>query len=205
MRRASRLFSARWPILHVDTAQYRICAKRIAAPRIAASERWKKQEMASFASPLQPLSNGATSIAETPIHEYLQAGVYDVSLTADNTWGCSTTFTLPEAVLAEEGGMMVFPNAFTPSSTGSTGGYYDANSYDNDVFRPMHVGIETYELMVFTKWGEMIFHSNEVGIGWDGYVQGKLAATDVYAWKATATLSNGERLQQLGNVTLLAR
>jgi len=32
-----------------------------------------------------------------------------------------------------------------------------------------------------------------------------LAATDVYAWKATATLSNGERLQQLGNVTLLAR
>ncbi|MED5318636.1 MAG: PKD domain-containing protein, partial [Bacteroidota bacterium] len=149
--------------------------------------------------------DGATSIAETPIHEYLQAGVYDVSLTADNTWGCSTTFTLPEAVLAEEGGMMVFPNAFTPSSTGSTGGYYDANSYDNDVFRPMHVGIETYELMVFTKWGEMIFHSNEVGIGWDGYVQGKLAATDVYAWKATATLSNGERLQQLGNVTLLAR
>ena len=149
--------------------------------------------------------DGATSIAETPIHEYLQAGVYDVSLTADNIWGCSTTFTLPEAVLAEEGGMMVFPNAFTPSSTGSTGGYYDANSYDNDVFRPMHVGIETYELMVFTKWGEMIFHSNEVGIGWDGYVQGKLAATDVYAWKATATLSNGERLQQLGNVTLLAR
>jgi hypothetical protein len=131
--------------------------------------------------------------------------VYDVSLTADNTWGCSTTFTLPEAVLAEEGGMMAFPNAFTPSSTGSTGGYYDANSYDNDVFRPMHVGIETYELMVFTKWGEMIFHSNEVDIGWDGYVQGKLAATDVYAWKATATLSNGERLQQLGNVTLLAR
>ena len=149
--------------------------------------------------------DGATSIAETPIHEYLQAGVYDVSLTADNIWGCSTTFTLPEAVLAEEGGMMVFPNAFTPSSTGSTGGYYDANSYDNDVFRPMHVGIETYELMVFTKWGEMIFHSNKVGIGWDGYVQGKLAATDVYAWKATATLSNGERLQELGNVTLLAR
>jgi len=149
--------------------------------------------------------DGATSIAETPIHEYLEAGIYDVALTANNVWGCSTTFTLPEAVLAEEGGMMVFPNAFTPSATGSTGGYYDANGYDNDVFRPMHVGIEKYELMVFTKWGEMIFHSNEVGIGWDGYVQGKLAATDVYAWKATATLSNGERLQQLGNVTLLAR
>jgi len=149
--------------------------------------------------------DGATSISESPTHEYTTAGVYDVTLTASNVWGCATTYSLPEAVLAEEGGMMVFPNAFTPSSTGSTGGYYDAYSYDNDVFRPLHAGVETFELMVFTKWGEMIFYSNDVSIGWDGYVQGKLAATDVYAWKATATLSNGERLQQLGNVTLLAR
>jgi hypothetical protein len=51
----------------------------------------------------------------------------------------------------------------------------------------------------------MIFYSNDVNVGWDGYVQGKLAATDVYAWKASSVLSNGERLQQIGNVTLLAR
>jgi|GEM_PF-637125 len=149
--------------------------------------------------------DGATSISETPVHEYLQAGVYDVTLTANNAWGCSTTYNLPEAVLAEEGGMMVFPNAFTPSSTGSNGGYYDPTGYDNDVFRPMHMGVETYELMVFTKWGEMVFYSNDVNIGWDGYIQGRLAATDVYAWKATATLSNGEKLQRIGNMTLLAR
>jgi PKD repeat protein len=149
--------------------------------------------------------DGATSISETPVHEYLQAGVYDVTLTANNVWGCSTTYNLPEAVLAEEGGMMVFPNAFTPSSTGSNGGYYDPTGYDNDVFRPMHMGVETYELMVFTKWGEMVFYSNDVNIGWDGYIQGRLAATDVYAWKATATLSNGEKLQRIGNMTLLAR
>ena len=149
--------------------------------------------------------DGATSISETPVHEYLEPGVYDVTLTANNVWGCSTTYTLPEAVWAEAGGMMVFPNAFTPSSTGSTGGYYDPHGYDNDVFRPMHAGVESYELMVFTKWGEMIFHSNDVTVGWDGYVQGRLAATDVYAWKATATLSNGEKVQRIGNVTLLAR
>jgi PKD repeat protein len=149
--------------------------------------------------------DGATSISETPVHEYLEAGVYDVTLTANNEWGCSSTYTLPEAVLAEEGGMMVFPNAFTPSSTGSNGGYYDPTGYDNDVFRPMHAGVESYELMVFTKWGEMIFYSNDINIGWDGYIQGRLASTDVYAWKATATLSNGEKLQRIGNVTLLAR
>ena len=149
--------------------------------------------------------DGATSISETPVHEYTEPGVYDVSLTANNAWGCSTTYVLPEAVVAEAGGLMVFPNAFTPSSTGSNGGYYDPNGYDNDVFRPMHVGVETYELMVFTKWGEMIFFSNDVNVGWDGYIRGRLAATDVYAWKASATLSNGEKVQRIGNVTLLAR
>ncbi len=51
----------------------------------------------------------------------------------------------------------------------------------------------------------MIFYSNDVSIGWDGYIGGKLAAQDVYAWKATAILSNGNRVQDVGNVTLLTR
>ena len=149
--------------------------------------------------------DGTVSEAEQPVHEYTEPGLYDISLTANNTYGCSTTYVLPEAVLAEEGGMMRFPSAFTPSSSGPNGGYYDPTSYDNDVFRPLHAGVESYELMVFTKWGEMIFYSNDVSIGWDGYIGGKLAAQDVYAWKATAILSNGNRVQDVGNVTLLTR
>ena len=149
--------------------------------------------------------DGQTGINESPVHEYTTAGLYDVSLTANNEWGCATTYVLPEAILAEEGGMMVFPNAFTPNSTGPNGGHYDPYGYDNDVFRPMHGGVESYELMVFTKWGEMIFYSNDVQIGWDGYVNGKLAATDVYAWRAVAKTSDGETIQQVGNVTLIGR
>jgi len=149
--------------------------------------------------------DGHTSIIESPVHEYTTAGLYDVSLTANNEWGCATTYVLPEAILAEEGGMLVFPNAFTPNSTGPNGGHYDPYGYDNDVFRPMHGGVESYELMVFTKWGEMIFYSNDVQIGWDGYVHGKLAASDVYAWRAVAKTSDGETIQQVGNVTLIRR
>ena len=78
------------------------------------------------------------------------------------------------------------------------GGYYDRTSYDNDVFYPLHAGVQTYELLIFTKWGEMVFYSDDVNIGWDGYINGKLAATDVYAWKASATLSNGEAFSKWG-------
>ena len=149
--------------------------------------------------------DGQTSIAESPVHEYLEPGIFDVSLTATNVWGCESTYILPEAVLAEAGGAVEFPTAFTPNATGSNGGYYDPTGYDNDVFRPMHVGVESYELMVFTKWGEMVFFSNDVHVGWDGYIQGQLASQDVYAWKCTAVLSDGAKVQQIGNVTLLAR
>ncbi|MDA0945900.1 MAG: PKD domain-containing protein [Bacteroidetes bacterium] len=149
--------------------------------------------------------DGVTTQVENPVHEYLTPGVYDVSLTANNSWGCATTYTLPSAVLAEDGGMLVFPDAFTPDASGPNGGVYDPTSYDNDVFRPMHAGVEDYELMVFTKWGEMIFYSNSVHLGWDGYVNGRLAAQDVYAWKASATFSNGNQTQQVGSITLLTR
>ena len=55
--------------------------------------------------------------------------------------------------------------------------------------------------MIFNKWGEMIFGVN---VGWDGYVSGKLRGRRVCV-ETSATLSNGERIQQVGNVTLLAR
>ena len=103
------------------------------------------------------LGDGTTSMVESSVHEYLEPGVYDVTLTANNVWGCVRMYTLPEVVVAEAGGHVEFPSAFTPSASGSNGGYYDPTSYDNDVFRPLHVGVESYELMVFTKWGEMIF------------------------------------------------
>jgi PKD repeat protein len=149
--------------------------------------------------------DGATSTSEHPIHEYTAEGIYTVSLTADNEWGCSTTFTLAEAVLAKPGGIMTFPTAFTPLTGGGNGGSYDPQSYDNNVFRPLHSGIIEYELFVFNKLGEQIFYSSDVNIGWDGYVNGELAPQEVYAYKAVAMLSDGRKIQRAGTITLMAK
>ena len=149
--------------------------------------------------------DGTTSTSEHPIHEYTGEGVYTVSLTADNEWGCSTTFTLVDAILAKPGGEMTFPTAFTPLSGGGNGGMYDPQAYDNNVFRPLHAGIMEYELFVFNKLGEQIFYSSDVNIGWDGYVNGVLTPQDVYAYKAVAFLSDGRKLQRAGTVTLMAK
>ena len=147
--------------------------------------------------------DGQFSTEKDPVHFYTEPGIYTVSLTANNSFNCPTTYTLEHAVEATVGGFMEFPTAFTPNTGGSNGGYYDPNALDNDVFHPHHMGIVDYELIIFNKWGELIFRSTDPYVGWDGYFQGRIVRQDVYAWKATVTFSSGYRTTQAGDVTLI--
>jgi PKD repeat protein len=149
--------------------------------------------------------DGTNSTAENPLHEYQEEGVYSIQLIAENSFGCPDTMLLVDVVRAIVGGMIDFPNAFTPSTTGSNGGYYDANSMDNDYFFPMNAGVVDYHLMIFNKWGELLFESKDVKRGWDGYYRGELCRQDVYVWKVNATFANGESTTQSGDVTLIVK
>ena len=149
--------------------------------------------------------DGQVSTESDPIHFYTEPGIYDVTLTANNAFNCPTSYTLEHAVEATTGGFMEFPTAFTPINGGGTGGSYDPAALDNDVFHPHHTGIVEYELIIFNKWGELIFRSTDVYVGWDGYYEGVLARQDVYAWKATAQFSNGHRVTKAGDVTLIVQ
>ena len=149
--------------------------------------------------------DGQVSTESDPIHFYTEPGIYDVTLTANNAFNCPTSYTLEHAVEATTGGFMEFPTAFTPINGGGTGGSYDPAALDNDVFHPHHTGIVEYELIIFNKWGELIFRSTDVYIGWDGYYEGVLARQDVYAWKASAQFSNGHRVTKAGDVTLIVQ
>jgi gliding motility-associated-like protein len=82
---------------------------------------------------------------------------------------------------------------------------YDPNGYTNDIFCPLHEGVTSYELQIYNKWGELLFISEDIHVGWNGYYRGELCKEDVYAWRATATFSNGTRVNKSGDVTLLIR
>ena len=84
----------------------------------------------------------------------------------------SDTFSIPGAVTSIAGGDIVFPNAFTPGNTGPTDGVYDQNSFDNDIFHPMSEGVQEYHLQVFNRWGELLFETDDIHKGWDGYYAG---------------------------------
>src|SRR5690606_37612055 len=97
-----------------------------------------------------------------------------------------------------------FPNAFTPNPNGPSGGAYDKNDYlNNDIFYPFTDGVTEYDLMIFNRWGELIFQSRELNIGWDGYFKGKLCQQDAYVWRANVKFFDGRVYSQTGTVTLL--
>jgi len=147
--------------------------------------------------------DGATSTELNPVHTYTAPGTYDVVLIANNEWNCPDTFAVPGAVIGTAAGDLAFPNAFTPGNTGPTDGVYDPASYDNDHFFPVFEGVETYRLQVFNRWGELVFETKDIRIGWDGYYRGEPAKQDVYAWKAYARFSDGRETTLSGDVTLL--
>jgi PKD repeat protein len=160
--------------------------------------------------------DGAPKSSEKdPIHVYDELGEYRVSLMAFAEYEhkdddgniviqeCMDYDSRFPAVWVEGEGTIRFPNAFMPSKLGSNGGYYDDVDYKNEVFHPVADGVIEYRLMIFNRWGEQIFESNDIKIGWDGYYQGKMASQDVYVWRAVGKFSNGELFDLRGNVTLL--
>lgn len=149
--------------------------------------------------------DGGTSNEANPVHYYQDEGIYTISLTANNQFDCPTTFVLEDAIYAQNNGEIDFPNAFTPNPSEANGGSYDPNSFNNDIFFPVHKGVIEYQLQIFNKWGELLFESTDVGIGWDGYYKGQLCKQDVYAWKVQARFSDGQEVIKAGDVTLLIK
>jgi gliding motility-associated-like protein len=147
--------------------------------------------------------DGTTSTALEPTHYYQEAGQYTVTLVANNVHNCPDTFRLEDAVTGLSAGSIAFPNAFTPGNSGPSDGVYDPLAYDNNIFHPVFEGVEEYLLQVFNRWGELVFESDDVHRGWDGYYRGQPAKQDVYAWKARARFSNGKETTMAGDVTLL--
>lgn len=152
---------------------------------------------------LWDFGDGTTYTTMNPVHYYTEVGSYDVTLVANNQWNCPDTFVVENAVRTRASGTIRFPNAFTPDDMGPGDGTYDPQDFSNNVFFPVYEGVEDYRLEIFNRWGELIFVSDDVRIGWNGWYRGRPAKQDVYVWKAFARFSDGRETVLKGDVTLL--
>lgn len=143
--------------------------------------------------------NGSSSANPNPKITYTEAGTYQIILGVGNQFGCSDSSSTDLLVISE----VIFPTAFTPNTSGPNGGTYNPGDQSNDVFYPFTSGVVEYQLTIFNRWGEQLFVSKDVTIGWDGYFNGKLCQQDAYVWKVDIVFFNGISYSKTGSVTLL--
>jgi gliding motility-associated-like protein len=146
--------------------------------------------------------DGRISKAFEPQHIYEQPGDYTVSLKVKNEYGCADSLVLKNSVKAEAAGQIRVPNAFSPSVHGPSGGQIGKGGL-NDIFYPLTEGMVEFNMLIYNRWGELLFESTRPNIGWDGYHKGKLCPQDVYIYKIKAKTIDGEVINRVGDVTLV--
>jgi len=148
--------------------------------------------------------NGETSLDSETTYYYEQPGVYDVALVTISEHGCVDSLTVVGAVKVNLQCELIFPNAFTPSETEGTGIYNpEVPEVNNDIFHPVYQNILDYNLQIFNRWGELIFESNDINVGWNGYYHSVLSKQDTYVWQVEATCLGGNKIYDSGSVTLM--
>jgi PKD repeat protein len=151
--------------------------------------------------------DGQTSTEENPYHKYENPGSYNVSLTVTSKEGCIDSAFLNTPIIVDwKTGSVKFPNVFKWNQTGPTGGEWKEGVYPemDQVFRPFNENVIEYKLQIFNRWGVLIYESNDLHKGWDGYFgNGHLALQGVYVWKATGRYADGKYFNLVGDVTFL--
>lgn len=147
--------------------------------------------------------DGTYSELYEPVHTYMAPGNYNIRLIAISEHGCSDSVKITGSA-GGSGYFVVFPNAFIPNPGGPSSGYYTSSSDESStIFHPVARGVSEYQLRIYSKRGILIFESNDINIGWDGYLNGQMCEPGVYVWKASGRYLNGQSFTKIGDVTLL--
>jgi gliding motility-associated-like protein len=89
---------------------------------------------------------------------------------------------------------LYIPNSFAP----------DASNPENRTFRVYANKVMRAELMIFNRWGEKMFETDDGHlVGWDGIYKGKPAPMAVYIYYVRVTYFGGRKVERKGDVTLV--
>jgi len=149
--------------------------------------------------------DGSTSADENPYHKYEKEGTYTIELTVTSKDGCidSSKFPTPVKVKYVDA-ELYYANAFSWNRTGPTSGYWEEGVVNDNIFRPYFKNVIEYKLQIFNRLGVLVYETDDLKKGWDGYVDSvNLALQGVYVWKATGKYANGEYFTKVGDVTFL--
>ena len=114
-----------------------------------------------FHNPRDINLNSAGEGITTVFHTYALDGLYPVTLTVYNHFGCSRSIS--KIVTVGQGAKIMLPTAFSPNNDGI-----------NDLFRPSLLGLKEVSMYIYDNWGNLIYEvssdatSLPTNWGWNG-------------------------------------
>jgi gliding motility-associated-like protein len=136
-------------------------------------------------------SKMGTSMEQNPKLFYDDTLTQVTTLVVSNNFGCNDTvykilFIAPDVVY-------YMPNAFTPN---------DDNF--NETFKPVGLAYAiNYKFIIFNRWGEILFRTDNPQFGWDGKYGGEVVEQDLYFYRLEFVGVDELRHEEKGSIMIL--
>jgi gliding motility-associated-like protein len=134
--------------------------------------------------------DGIKSKAINPAHLYKKTGTFRTCLVAEGYENCNDTICKDISALVVP--RIDVPTAFTPNNDGL-----------NDILYVRGAAVETIDFSIYNRWGQLVFRTNTMEVGWDGTFNGTPQPMESYAYVLNAVFINGDTESKKGNITLL--
>lgn len=123
-------------------------------------------------------------------HTFTEGGYFEITQYVVNSYGCTDRAVI---LVGVEGFLFYAPNAFSPNDDGI-----------NDVYLPSTIGATSYELIIYNRWGEVFFETNDYREAWTGNVKGgeHFAQDGVYIYHVVIHDLLGKPHEYTGHITL---
>jgi gliding motility-associated-like protein len=144
---------------------------------------------ATYSYQWSPSTTLSCSDCEDP-HAYPVRTTNYTLIVTDQTTLCKDTTVIKLTV--DPAKKVYIPNAFTPN-----------NDNKNDVWKVFTSGLKYFEATIFDRWGEKVFESADIQIGWDGTFKGAPVQPGVYTYLVNVTFLDGEVIKNKGSLTII--
>ncbi len=132
------------------------------------------------------------SIEQHPKYSYQDTGIYNVSLTGVNIFGCSTT--LYKTVVVRPDLLIFIPNAFSPNGK---------DEEKNNMYSISLQNYNSYSIEIYDRWGHKVFYSDDPKDAWDGKLGGVLCTPGVYFYSIKINSITNHSYLYRGTITLI--
>jgi gliding motility-associated-like protein len=135
------------------------------------------------------LSDG-TILSQSTNYTFNQSGDYIASYYFTSNHGCVDSVKYDIHVI--DYSTLYIPNSFTPNNDGK-----------NDFFKADGTFINSFEMYIYDRWGNLIITLDDLTKSWNGKQKGQEAPVDIYVYKGSAIDTQGKTINFNGQINLI--